>query len=416
MDIPSFIQAIIDNPHDDDARLVFADYLEEIGDPRAEMIRLQFQLAETSRHAPLRRKLRARELELLRLHNTFGHIPDVAKFLEWRGGFIDAIEITVARFLKHQEEIFSGSPIRKVVFTGRSKKIDKLAESPFLSRLTSITLKNNDDSDQNLIKLLSSDKLIHLEELDLRGHWVTPKSVETIASSATLSKLTSLGIHGYDSLRSLQQLADSPYITKLQSIRLSGVTNDTCSMIAAASNFCHLREIEVQGRGLTTDGMRTLQTSEIYPELETLRMNDGSYGYYSDEEQSKPSPFQIESRVGKLKQLELIGGFSGEIVPGILNNYADLEVLRLSENHINDMGAIALAQSDLFGNLHKLYLTNNNISAVGLTALGRAKEQNRSVKLYLDGNRINQSEAAKLRKQFGRTFISRNHTPWFFAR
>ncbi len=41
----SFFQSIRDQPGDDAIRLIFADWLEEQGDPRGEFIRLQVELA-----------------------------------------------------------------------------------------------------------------------------------------------------------------------------------------------------------------------------------------------------------------------------------------------------------------------------------------------------------------------------------
>ena len=41
-----FIDAILEDPGDIDRRLVYADYLEERGDPRAELIRLEHELSE----------------------------------------------------------------------------------------------------------------------------------------------------------------------------------------------------------------------------------------------------------------------------------------------------------------------------------------------------------------------------------
>jgi uncharacterized protein (TIGR02996 family) len=45
-DEAGFLRAIQDNPDDDDARLVYADWLEERGDVRGEYLRLEHQLAQ----------------------------------------------------------------------------------------------------------------------------------------------------------------------------------------------------------------------------------------------------------------------------------------------------------------------------------------------------------------------------------
>ena len=48
-----FLSVIIDHPNDDGSRLVYADWLEEHGDPaRAEFIRLQLRLAELGDFVP----------------------------------------------------------------------------------------------------------------------------------------------------------------------------------------------------------------------------------------------------------------------------------------------------------------------------------------------------------------------------
>jgi uncharacterized protein (TIGR02996 family) len=68
----SFLRAIFDTPEDDTPRLVYADFLEENGEPdRAELIRVQCQLAALRRRSePVERhELRNRERELLdKLH------------------------------------------------------------------------------------------------------------------------------------------------------------------------------------------------------------------------------------------------------------------------------------------------------------------------------------------------------------
>lgn len=43
----AFLDEIISSPEDDTPRLIFADWLDEAGDPRGQFIRLQCQLAKT---------------------------------------------------------------------------------------------------------------------------------------------------------------------------------------------------------------------------------------------------------------------------------------------------------------------------------------------------------------------------------
>src|SRR5579884_893933 len=68
----AFLRAIFDAPDDDTPRLVYADFLDEHGDPdRAELIRVQCQLAGLRSRSELvdGRDLRRRERELVnKLH------------------------------------------------------------------------------------------------------------------------------------------------------------------------------------------------------------------------------------------------------------------------------------------------------------------------------------------------------------
>jgi uncharacterized protein (TIGR02996 family) len=51
-DEQEFLQAIRERPHDEAIRLVFADWLEEAGDPRAEFLRVDAQLARSHQGDP----------------------------------------------------------------------------------------------------------------------------------------------------------------------------------------------------------------------------------------------------------------------------------------------------------------------------------------------------------------------------
>ena len=58
-----FLSEVVENPDNDDARLVYADYLEEQGDPRGEFIRVQCGLAALSELHPDYLDLKLRSVE-----------------------------------------------------------------------------------------------------------------------------------------------------------------------------------------------------------------------------------------------------------------------------------------------------------------------------------------------------------------
>src|SRR5437868_251904 len=85
MDHRSFLAAIAEQPGADVSRRVYADWLDEHGEPdRAEFIRLQLLLAETDEYAVARPALAGRERELLVEHGMNWSRPLVeAGALDW---------------------------------------------------------------------------------------------------------------------------------------------------------------------------------------------------------------------------------------------------------------------------------------------------------------------------------------------
>ena len=89
----AFLRAIISDPDDDLPRLVYADFLDETGDPdRAEFIRVQCRLAETEEHDPHFRELEDREHALLAANEGkwFREREGLNEWV-WRRGFVDEV-------------------------------------------------------------------------------------------------------------------------------------------------------------------------------------------------------------------------------------------------------------------------------------------------------------------------------------
>src|SRR5262245_51645294 len=84
----ALLAAIRAEPEEDMLRLVFADWLEEQGDPRAEFIRLQCSLASMAQDDPRWQELERREEELLRQHGE-----------TWKGNPPQKVEVSFLRGL-----------------------------------------------------------------------------------------------------------------------------------------------------------------------------------------------------------------------------------------------------------------------------------------------------------------------------
>src|SRR5262249_9152107 len=120
----TFIRAICENPADDTARLVFADWLAENGDPdRGELIRIQVALAHRDPDDEVtearRGELFNRQDELLKRHGKRWLDPFLgyAKPASFERGFVRELEIPAHAFLTHGGSWMGMTPLTRVRFT-----------------------------------------------------------------------------------------------------------------------------------------------------------------------------------------------------------------------------------------------------------------------------------------------------------
>src|SRR5436305_9462466 len=116
----AFLRAIRERPDDDLPRLIYADYLDERGDPRGEFIRIQIERPTLPFHTARRYELLARERELLRRHEDewLGPLAAIVSSHEFRRGFIDGVLVMTEAFVAHAETIFDWAPVQRVKLRG----------------------------------------------------------------------------------------------------------------------------------------------------------------------------------------------------------------------------------------------------------------------------------------------------------
>src|SRR5262249_35180522 len=132
----AFLQAIVEDPEDDVARLACADWLLEQDDPalqaRGEFIQVQMRLAGREEHGLAARgraavlghqahawELAEREKALLAAHGAAWAAP-VAPYVSkyhFRRGFIEQVDLEAERFVGSAVALFSQAPIRRVRLT-----------------------------------------------------------------------------------------------------------------------------------------------------------------------------------------------------------------------------------------------------------------------------------------------------------
>jgi uncharacterized protein (TIGR02996 family) len=132
--VDTFLADIRENPEDDAARLVFADWLEDNDDPdRAEFIRLQVRLARLSEHDPARFDLEERSQDLLAEHQSrwLSHLPKWARAVEltFRRGLPEEAKMSAAAWLRHGARLAQLVPLQRlqVAFTGYTGQLADVA-------------------------------------------------------------------------------------------------------------------------------------------------------------------------------------------------------------------------------------------------------------------------------------------------
>lgn len=129
----ALLEDILEHPGDNTPRLVYADWLDDNGDPeRAGFIRLQIRMAAGAASDDDT----FAELGLLEAHggrwaaplaevfglvgrSLYGYGGGFGVSWEWRRGFVTKIALTLADFEAHAAAIFSAHPVEEVVLTDR---------------------------------------------------------------------------------------------------------------------------------------------------------------------------------------------------------------------------------------------------------------------------------------------------------
>src|SRR6476660_5312168 len=207
----AFLAAIRDRPDDDLPRLVYADYLDERGDPRGEFIRLQIERPTLAADDPRRHDLLAREHELLRAHEEewLGPLAAIVSSHEFRRGFVGWVLVMTEAFIAHGEALFAWAPIHTVKLRGAAGWVKTLAAMPQLRWLTAIDLSFDHLEPADARLLAGSPHLERLTDLNLNGNHIGDEGGLALASSPALARLTGLRLDAcHLTARSVAALAE----------------------------------------------------------------------------------------------------------------------------------------------------------------------------------------------------------------
>jgi uncharacterized protein (TIGR02996 family) len=211
-----FLRAICENPEDDTVRLVYADWLDENGDPdRAEFIRVQVERARLREAGSDSEALKARDQELRPF--SAGWLAELPQFRRtnwqrfWRG-FVSGIDVNgLTAYERYADTIFTVTPVQFLLIAElRPAECRRFAESEHLRRLSGLTISDRSiQIGSGWNDLVSCPYLCSLRWLTIRGphrgelvpgppeRVIDESAARALASSPHLTQLQTLTIHDY---------------------------------------------------------------------------------------------------------------------------------------------------------------------------------------------------------------------------
>jgi uncharacterized protein (TIGR02996 family) len=393
----AFLKEIFARPDDDAPRLVYADWLEERGDPRGEFIRVQIELARLDSGDPAGDDLRRRQRDLLRAHDqawraALPELPEDACWGEFRRGFVDEVRAAPGTgLLDRAEAIVAAVPLRRLALecwpAGAS-----LAGSPLLARARELVLARSyhvtpspPEDDALVAEVLTWPELRHLTHLALLGLSISAGSVEAVAR-VDLPRLASL--HWERDLGrdlGLEPLPSAGWLRRLERLELEycklpgGLASRLCSNLAPG----RLRRLALRGAALGDVDAADLAGSGLAAGLELLDLENNAVGPAGTAALVRALPDGARlvldrNPVGD----EGLRALAGSPLMGRLGE------LRCGRGELGDEGATAVAGSPFAGRLSLLYLPGQRVTSAGARALLASPRLPRLRVVNLDGNRI----------------------------
>lgn len=360
-----FLKRILKQPDDDAPRLVYADWLEEQGDPRGEFIRLQCALATTGVDVSARKKLREREQSLRDVHGKAWAKPfaGIARSCTFRRGFVEGITIGATQFLEHADDLFDQAPLRRIRLANLgAADIEPLASAPALARVSELDLTANDLLDTGLERLMRTSDLWRLRWLNLSVNGLSDRSWNILAHSPSLPNLQWLDL-SYNHLRNLQSASEFHNLIGLE------LSHNDCSIAAVlAARTPRLAQLHIAGNPLGDDASPMI-IEQLLPQVASSGVLDLSNCGLATTFAGALATARNRRTIHVLNLDRNAIGDTGLMTLARATGFDQLTNLQLAANGISDRGALALIQSDLFPRLMQLDLRQNQLTRAGIDAL-----------------------------------------------
>jgi uncharacterized protein (TIGR02996 family) len=386
------------HPDDDDLRLILADWLEEQGNPRGEVIRLQCQLARMEDDDPDREALARRAWQVERPHrdNWLGPLRELGTERQFVRGLIhltcdsDTLLGPVMEQAAATEEFDWVEGLQLNLHRAKPEVIGRALASPHLSRLAALRIWDSSRDGPpvserwpaGLKALAAAPQLGSLKELDLQWVGLGSGELNRVLSALHLEGLTSLNLAGntlgVSGAKVLARSALFGRLTRLDlhSNRLDSAALETLTRSPHAPALHHLNLYENQ---IQDAGARALAHSPLLAQCTWLDLRANGVG------EEGVSALAASPNVARLAHLTLDGqtGLGAVVALARSQHLSSLRSLDLSYVHspTGDEEFRALADSDLGRRLVRLRLRHRRLGPESLRALAVRCSSLRSLNL-----------------------------------
>ena len=380
MEEQEFLKQIVQSPLDDEPRLVYADWLEERGDPRAEFIRVQCSLASDDLSEEEQERLKSRERELLTTHQAdwLKELPEHTNHHQFIRGMVGHVSMTMAAFIDRGWQVCRRIPLQSVSLSHNTGQMREFIECPWLRQIKAIRFSGRRIASESFSTFAACKYLGNLRclSIDVASPRLSRNDIVALRNPFSITQLDELSIARANiSEKLLCLLTSADCVRGLKSLSL-GQTETEGDFISSAAFYYSLQHLNIRGSQFAMNGdtvMRRLNRTggPLFPHLRSLTLDNMS--------------------VGNQAFIEFIQS----------HRFRKMRKLSIARSTINDEGAFVLASSSFFAQLAELSLVRSEMSIEGLVALAQSPHRRSGAVNYLSSDDLPAEHVLEFQRQYG---------------
>ena len=276
--LAELVQAVREAPEDLSLRLVIADWFQEHGDPRGELIAAACRLAGRGLSPATRGMLTKRVDALMQAHeHTWARpVSDLGVRWTFRRGFVHSMHGDVQRILEGWQSVIEVEPVVHVELRDcDADAMEQLAGSELLRAILHLTIRGT-IGDEGVRHLVAAPGFGTLERLNLKSTGLTDDAVERLANVAGFRprRLTLTDNEITDD--GARALVESEVLQRIECLFLARTQlgDDGVSALAQSPHLGQLRELGLGSlEELTSEGAGALAQSPHLTSLQYLEVD-----------------------------------------------------------------------------------------------------------------------------------------------